>query len=469
MSKRSRLTGRFPSSGKSPCLAALFSIFVLAAQVPQVFCQSLPEGAQREIDALFEQWSDPSGPGASILVARGSDILYEKGYGSANLEHSIPNSPETIFLIASISKQFTAYAIAMLADEGRLSLDDDIRVYVPEIHEFDDTITIRHLIHHISGLRDEFDLLGMAGWRMDDVITHEAILHLVFAQTSLNFTPGEKYLYSNTGYTLLAEIVQRITKQSFREWMKENVFDPLGMDRTHIHDAYREIVPDRAQGYEPDVTGGHHKQIYSYQNFGSTGVFTTARDLAKWLHNFDKPVVGSRRIVEQVYQRGILNAGDTLSYAFGLRHGEYHGHRRISHSGWHRGFRSVAYRFPDDSLSIIVLANTNGLNPSEKGLEIADLFFRPSELELAEYAGTYRSEDLDTSYEIRLENGHLRAFHVRNDPFDLTWDGPDTFTTDAEYFDNIVFSRSESVLTGFEGTTKRTIDVSFTRINLSKH
>ncbi len=305
----------------------------------------------------------------------------------------------------------------------------------------------------------------MAGWRMDDVITHEAILKLAFAQTSLNFKPGEKYLYCNTGYTLLAEIVQRITGGSFREWMKTRIFDPLGMDETHIHDAYDEIVPNRAQGYEPDSTGGNHKQVYSYQNFGSTGVFTTVGNLAKWLSNFDNPIVGGDAGVEQVLQRGIVNSGDTLDYAFGLRIGEFRGHRRISHGGWHRGFRTAAYRFPADSLSIIVFANTNALDPSEKALEIADLFFRPSDEELAEYTGTYVSPDLDSSYEIKLEKGHLRVYHPRNDPFNLSWDDPDTFTTDAWYFEKITFDRSDEGITGFRGSTTRAVDVEFRLLN----
>jgi hypothetical protein len=188
------------------------------------------------VDQLFAQWDRAGSPGASVAVARGDSVLFEKGYGYAQLEYGIPITPATIFHVASVSKQFTAFAIAMLANQGKLSLDDDIREHLPYVPDFGVAITPRHLIHHISGMRDQWNLLALAGWRLDDVITKEQVIRLVERQQELNFEPGAEYLYCNTGYTLLADIVEHITGQPFPEWMAENVFQPLAMNSTHFHD-----------------------------------------------------------------------------------------------------------------------------------------------------------------------------------------------------------------------------------------
>ena len=186
----------------------------------------------RKVDALFAEWDKPGSPGAAVAIVKNGLVMYQKGYGSANLEYDIPITSSTIFHVGSVSKQFTAFAITVLAHEGKLSLDDDIRQYLPELPAFGVPITIRHLMHHTSGLRDEVFLLAMAGWRLDDVITKAHILKLVRSQRELNFRPGEKYRYSNTGYTLLAEIVERVSGKSFREWTATNIFEPLGMTST---------------------------------------------------------------------------------------------------------------------------------------------------------------------------------------------------------------------------------------------
>jgi CubicO group peptidase (beta-lactamase class C family) len=370
-----------------------------------------------------------------------------------------------VFLVASVSKQFTAFAITMLADQGKLSLDDDIRKHVPEMHDFGTPITLRHLIHHTSGLRDEFDLLGMAGWRMDDVITKETILNLAYRQRALNFEPGSEYSYCNTGYTLLAETVERVTGQTFREWTTQNIFAPLGMAKSHFHDDYRMVVPDRVQGYVKDGEG-FKKEVYSYQSVGASGLFTTARDLAKWARNFDSGTVGGPAVLEQVHQRGILTNGDTLSYAFGLGIGEYKGHRRVSHSGWHRGFRTYLLRFPDDDLAFILLGNLESFDPVEKTLEVVDLYLAPPVSTLAEYGGDYYSEELDTTYTLALDDDHLVLRHRRNNEATLAFDGPDQFTTTAWYFDTLTFTRDDGKITGFEASTSRARNVVFVKRDL---
>jgi CubicO group peptidase (beta-lactamase class C family) len=326
-----------------------------------------------QVDQLFAPWNVPGSPGAALAVARGGAIVYEQGYGLAQLEYEVPITPTTVFHVASVSKQFTAFAVTMLADAGKLSLDDDIRIHLPEVPDFGDTITIRHLIHHTSGLRDQWVLLAIAGWRLDDVITRDQIMRLVRRQRELNFTPGDEILYCNTGYTLLAEIVERVTGQSFAEWTAQNIFQPLGMTDTHFHDDHQLVVPNRAYSYARRG-GGYRKAVLSYANVGATSLFTTVEDLVRWEDNLDDGRVGGPAVIEAMHTRGILNDGDTLSYAFGLGIGEHRGLRTVGHSGGDAGFRSYVVRFPEEELAVVVLSNLGDFSSSSMGLRVADVY-----------------------------------------------------------------------------------------------
>jgi len=334
-------------------------------------CATTIEG---KVDQLFTIWDRPDSPGASLAVVRDGHIVYKHGYGCAQLEYGVPITPSTIFHVASVSKQFTAFAVTMLAHQGHLCLDDDIRKYIPELADFGHTITIRHLIHHTSGLRDQWNLLAMAGWRLDDVITKEHILTLIAHQKELNFNPGDEMVYCNTGYTLLAEIVARVTERSFPEWTAENIFKPLGMTHTHFHADHELIVPNRAYSYNTREGGGFRKSVLSYANVGATSLFTTVEDLAKWALNFEDGTVGGKDIIEQMEERAVLNSGDTLGYAFGQGIGTYHGLRTVAHSGGDAGFRTFLVRFPDQKFSVAILSNLGGFNPSGMAYRVADLF-----------------------------------------------------------------------------------------------
>jgi CubicO group peptidase (beta-lactamase class C family) len=325
------------------------------------------------VDQLFAPWDVPGSPGAALAVVRDGEIVYEQGYGLAQLEYDIPITPTTVFHVASVSKQFTAFAIAMLAEQGKLSLDDDIRVYLPEIADFDDTITVRHLIHHTSGLRDQWVLLAMAGWRLDDVITRDQIMRLVRRQRELNFKPGDEILYCNTGYTLLAEIVERVTGQSFAEWTADKIFQPLEMNSTHFHDDHQLVVPSRAYSYARRGDG-YRKAILSYANVGATSLFTTVEDLAKWETNLDDGRVGGPAVLQAMHTRGVLSNGDTLSYAFGLVIGEYRGLRTVGHSGGDAGFRSYVIRYPDEGFAVVILSNLGDFSPSSMAPRVADIY-----------------------------------------------------------------------------------------------
>ncbi len=326
------------------------------------------------VDQLFTPWDRKDSPGAAIGVVRNGEVICKKGYGIANLEYEIPITPSTVFHMASVSKQFTAFAIAALAQQGQLSLDDDIRKYIQEVPDFGTKITIRHLVHHTSGLRDQWNLLALAGWRLDDVITKEHILKLVRHQKELNFEPGAEYLYCNTGYTLLAEIVARVAGKSFPEWTKENIFQPLGMTNTLFYDDHEKIVKNRAYSYSMQGSGTFRKRVLSYANVGATSLFTTVEDLSKWAMNFDNPVVGNRDLIKQMEERGILNKGDTLAYAFGQGVGKHKGLRLIGHGGADAGYRTYLGRFPDQQYAVLVLSNLASFNTSNMAFKIADIY-----------------------------------------------------------------------------------------------
>ena len=337
--------------------------------------QNIPMPVNEKIvDIIFNRYIEKNSPGAAVAVAKNGSIIFRNGYGMANLEYDIPVTPRTIFHVASVSKQFTAFSIAMLADQGKLSLDDDIHKYLPEVPDFGKKITIWHLIHHISGLRDQWELLAMAGWRLDDVITKEHILKMVKHQQDLNFNPGDEYLYCNTGYTLLAEIVERVSGMSFREFTQLNIFKPLGMTLTHFHDDHEMVVKNRAYSYEPGKGNNYKISVLSYANVGATSLFTTVEDLVKWNQNLDDGRIGGTDVIKQMHERGILNNGSQLDYAFGLGIGEYKGLKIVGHSGGDAGFRSYICRFPERQLSVVVLSNLGTFNPNSRAMEIADIY-----------------------------------------------------------------------------------------------
>ncbi len=328
----------------------------------------------QRVGRLFAAWDRRDSPGAAVTVVQNGEVVHSSGYGLAQLEYDIPIQPSSVFHVASLSKQFTAFSVLMLAADGQLSLDDDIRAYLPELHDYGHTITIRHLLHHSSGLRDQWSLLTMAGWRMDDVITRDQILRLIERQRELNFDPGTEYLYSNTGFTLLAEIVERISGQSFRTWTEQHIFAPLGMESTHFHDDHRTIVPNRAYSYQPDPAGGFKKAVLSYANVGATSLFTTLDDLAKWAVNFETGEVGGPDIIRQMRSRGVLANGDTLDYAMGQAIGSYRGILALYHAGADAGYRAYLLRFPLHRLSVVVMANLASIGAGRLARQVAELY-----------------------------------------------------------------------------------------------
>jgi CubicO group peptidase (beta-lactamase class C family) len=299
--------------------------------------------------------------------------VYSRGYGMANLETGSAITPASIFHVASISKQFAAFSVALLAEDGKLSLDDVIQKYLPEIPVYARPITIRHLIHHTSGLRDQWSLLGMADWRDDDLITENDVLSIVSRQKEINFLPGDEYIYSNTGYTLLGTIVKRVSGKSLREFSDERIFQPLGMTSTHFHDDHTMVVPGRTSAYEPRPGGGWAVSIPVFDTYGATSLFTTVADLLKWEQNFAEPKVGSRGLIEKAQQPTTLTSGRPLNYGYGLSIETYRGVRGVGHGGADAGYRSDVVRFPDSGLAVAVLCNASNSGPGGLARKVADI------------------------------------------------------------------------------------------------
>jgi len=343
-----------------------------------VGCVSGPRGKSasfnRSIDDLFAEWNKPDSPGCALAVIKEGNLIYEHGYGCANLEYGTPITPSSVFYIASVSKQFTAMSVLLLVQQGRLSLDDDIRKHLSEIPDFGRVITIRHLIHHISGLRDYEELLAMAGWRMDDVLTREHMLNIVSHQKELNFRPGDEYQYCNTGYCLLAEIVARVSGQSFREFTDANIFKPLGMTNTHFHNDHESIVRNRAFSYRPDGSKSFKNAFNNASVVGGGGMYSTVEDLAKWVNNFDHGRVGGPEVLKQMHEQGVLNDGKTNRYAFGLAIEDYKGMKLVEHNGAFAGYRSEIIRFPDRKFAVVLLCNTSAINTPQLTRQVADIF-----------------------------------------------------------------------------------------------
>ena len=347
-------------------------LLVAGAVLPLAGQRDAPE---RRVDAIFAPWTAPGSPGCAVSVMEGGELLFARGYGAANLEHDIPITPATVFHVASVSKQFTALAVALLVAEGAVSWDDDIRRYVPELPDHGAPVTLRQLAHHTSGIRDQWSLLQMAGWRWGgDVITQGDVLDLLSRQRALNFAPGSEYLYSNSGYTLLAVVVERVSGRTLRAFTRERVFGPLGMARTVFRDDHEMIVRNRAHAYEPEGGGRYRISIPDFDIVGATSLFTTVEDLAHWNRNFETGEVGGERVIRQLQQRGALSGGERLSYAFGLVHGTHRGRPTIGHGGTDSGYRGEFLRFADEDLAVAVLCNVRTADPGRLARDVADVF-----------------------------------------------------------------------------------------------
>jgi CubicO group peptidase (beta-lactamase class C family) len=329
-----------------------------------------------QVDELFAQWDKPDSPGCALAIIQNGEIIYQCGYGMANLEYDIPISPNSVFDIGSNSKQFTAMCIVLLARQNLLSLEDELQKHIPEIPQYSHPISLQHLIHHTSGLRDYLALMDFSGIMFENSYPSAEILELIAHQKSLNFQPGTEQLYCNSGYFLLAEIVKRVSGKSLRVFAQEQIFAPLGMKNTHFHDDFKEIVKNRADGYTSKNEGGFQIEMSWLDNVGAGYIYTTIKDLFLWDQNFYHNVLGGygQSLIEELTTPGKLNDGKILPDAFGLVIGKYKGLKMINHGGAWQGYLSDLVRFPDCQFSVICLANLSTFNPTKLSLQVADIY-----------------------------------------------------------------------------------------------
>lgn len=328
------------------------------------------------VDKLFEEWDRKDSPGCALAVIKNGKIIYKNAYGMADLERGVPLNTASLFDIASTSKQFVACCILLLEEEGKLSLDDNIRKYFPNMPDYGKPVTVRHLVHHTSGVRDYLGLMSLAGMPAENDYPEAQILELICRQKALNFDPGEDHLYSNSGYFLLGEIVKQASGKSCGDYAKEKIFKPLGMNATHFYDDFTRVVKNRALGYFPKSKGVYGNAVFLFDLVGDGGVLTSVEDMFLWDQNFynNKLGKGGPGLIKKMQTRGKLNNGKTLDYAFGLGINKYKGLNTVRHGGAWAGYRAQLIRFPDQQFSVVCLANLGGFNPDRLVLKVADIY-----------------------------------------------------------------------------------------------
>ncbi len=366
-----------------------------------------PEGV---VDQLMADFNGDDRPGGVAAVYRNGEVIFARGYGLANLTFPVPITPQTLFNIGSVSKQFAGIFFAMMAEEGRLSLDDDVRKYIPDFPDFGTPVRLRHLLNHTSGYREAYGVLGLQGRRVNgDILLRKDALDAVRRQPALQYPPGSRHLYNSTAYVILTEIAERITEQPYPEWMAEHVFGPLGMDNTRIEREPGDVIPGSATSYTFADAGGYREDFEAYAYYGATDVYTNVHDLARWLRNFRTSELGGPGVMQRMTERSLLSNGDTLGYTLGLSLDRHLGMKRIQHGGSTGGYRAFLAYYPEIDAGVVVLANTGAVPVTRIAEAAAAAFFSehirrmpaqpapasPAEIDtvaLDGYAGSYWAE-----------------------------------------------------------------------------
>lgn len=445
--------------------------------------------AHGRVDAIFATWDRTDSPGCALGVYRDGRIEYARGYGMANLELGIALSPQSVFDIGSTSKQFTAMSIMLLARDGKLSLDDDIRKYVPELPNYGKTITIRHILTHTSGIRDYLTLWALAGVDDADLTTDQDALDLLSRQHELNFAPGEQWLYSNSGFFLASVIVKRVSGQRLAQFAAARIFRPLGMTHTRFNDDHMSVIPNRATGYAPrDTGGGWATAMSNFEQTGDGAVQTSIEDMQRWDENFYTGTVGGAETLAEMQKVAVLNSGKPQTYALGLMVDNYRGLRSVSHGGSWAGYRAELLRFPDQHFSVACLCNLARTNPSRLARSVAEIYlgdrmtpapeatvagtprntgdataghWTPDAKSLAAYTGRYESPELQTTYTLTVDNGTLMLHRRRSAPIALAPTVDGSFTAEGITYR---FVREKGRVTGFLVDAGRTKNLRFDAI-----
>jgi CubicO group peptidase (beta-lactamase class C family) len=373
------------------------------------------------IDRLLASSSSATGPGCAVGIARDGRTILERGFGLADLEHGIANTPQTVFESGSVAKQFTAASIVLLALEGKLGLDEPVRKYIPELPDYGAPLRIRHLLNHTSGVRDWGSVLELTGYgRGDRLISQALALDVITHQRGLDFTPGAEYSYSNSGFTLLATIVERVSGQSLPTFTALRFFKPLGMTHTQWRDDYARLVPGRAQAYAPAAGGGWRLDMPFMNVYGNGGLLTTVGDFLKWNAMLESRSLGAA-LVDSLETRGKLNNGRQINYALGIEVTAYKGKRQVAHSGSTAGYNAYLTRFPELRLSVAVMCNASVANPTALALRIVDEIAGPLPIspapdtvtmplaELQKRVGLWREVNTHLPTTTIIDNGALRV------------------------------------------------------------
>lgn len=399
------------------------------------------------VDQLLSFYSNDQ-PGAVIGVIENGEMVFSKAYGKANITHNLDFKLNTPTNIGSVSKQFTAFAILLLEQQGLLSIDDDVRKHIPEFPDFGELITIKHLLNHTNGLREIYNLLPITGWSGENKLLRSEILNSLKRQKKLQVSPGEEFNYNNSAFILLAEIVERKTDSKFPDWMKKNIFEPLGMKETYVRSDPSQIIPNASQGYSQGENGFIEAGDL-YAAYGAGGIYTTPLDLSKWLQNFKEPKVGGKEVIEKLVTPGILKKGDTLPYALGIGVSERKGLKMYAHSGADIAHRAYLIYYPELNSGIITMSNNASFSTSI-GNEISDLFFanhlvikekkvQDDDTEnsqtfkvdvktLKSYVGKYKASSIGLVIDYKLEKGQLIAYPTGQSALPLQPTSKATFT-----------------------------------------
>lgn len=468
-------------------LAAL--CIVLAGAAAAVAAQ--PADRQAAVDKVFAAWNTAT-PGCAVGVAENGVPVLQRAYGMADLEHEAPNRPDTIFEAGSVSKQFTAAAMILLARDGKVSLDDDVRKYVPELPVYDAPVTIRQMLSHTSGLRDWGNLAGIAGMpRGSRVYSHAHVVDLLSRQTALNFAPGTRWSYSNSGYNLAAVVIARASGMTFAEFSRTRLFEPLGLTKTSWRDDYARIVPGRAIGYSMSV--GRFRQDMPFENVhGNGGLLTTVGDLLKWQAALTSGSLKGAAVADEQQTVAKLPDGRDLHYGLGVFRGVYKGVSEVYHSGATAGYRAFLTEYPSEKLTIAVLCNAGNAAPATFVRQVTDLYladkvntnaprsgvlpeaqgplvgvkpdasYRPTVDDLAAFAGTYDSTEIETQLIAKVENGFLLLLRRPDARIILRPHSRDRFEAGAG-LGQVTFHRKDGVVAGMSVTQDRVWDLRFTK------
>jgi CubicO group peptidase (beta-lactamase class C family) len=459
----------------------------------------------QEIDSIFKEWGKQNVPGGAIGIIKDGELIYAKGYGIADLEHDIKISPSSVFTLGAASQQFVAFSLLLLEEQGKLNLDDTVQTYLPDFPEYEAPLTIRHFIHHTSGIRHYRNLMHLKGRGVLDKIEADEVYALIKHQKALNFLPGEKFSWSNSAYFLLAKIIEKVSGQSLRKFTKEHIFGPLGMNSTLFYDDNTDLIKNRAFSYHKKINeDGFDNLIVRFDLVGAGGVYSTIEDLYLWDQNFYNNILGKggQKIITNMHKEGLLNNGKSSGHAYGLTIDNYKGLKTVENGGWSAGYQSEILRFPDQNFSVIILANRGDAVLYSMAYQVADVFIKGEFINLPKNKGNstdnktdnHDSSDVKEKFSLKqitgdyeIEPGRLLKFNITNNSLQLLegWGASlmlkntkeNTYKTTKYPNLQFVFSELNNNVTqkltvlapSFKSTAKRKEKVEFSKLHLADY